>query len=174
MSSYQRNRSIEIRKSKLAQLNHRMTATTLAAGTMPTSSSSSDSAPTPGKLRLVLISNCLIPGPDSQPCLSSAQLSDLRIFTSARVVYALTAKQVAGAVAQTHVYDYRQKEGRESHFGAPLSSVEVKLVDAGVFKTEEDGKVEGELHVEGPAVVDGKAKLGVIGTVGEDHTLSLI
>jgi hypothetical protein len=51
----------------------------------------------------------------------------MRIFTGARVLYALTAAKVAGALFQTHAYDYRRDSG-PSHFGPPLSSVEIKLV----------------------------------------------
>jgi hypothetical protein len=67
-------------------------------------------------------------------------LSDLRIFTSARVVYALTAAKIAGAVAQTSFYDYRvvNDAGKHSHFGPPLSSVEVLLRDTKDHKTTDD------------------------------------
>ena len=58
---------------------------------------------TPGKLQLVYISkkagtNTLL--------LSSNNLSDLRIYIGARVVYALTAAKVAGTVAQINIYNY--------------------------------------------------------------------
>jgi hypothetical protein len=59
--------------------------------------------------------------------LTYEQLTDLRIFTGARVLYALTAAKVAGALFQTLAYDYRRYSG-PSHFGPPLSSVEIKLV----------------------------------------------
>jgi len=83
---------------------------------------------TPGKLRIVFVSEQA--GGDS-PALSSLDLCDLRIFTGARVVYALTAAKVAGAVAQTSFYDYRvaNDAGKHSHFGPPLSSVEILLRD---------------------------------------------
>ncbi len=131
---------------------------TLAAGRMPKNAliappvvagtGPSSTAATPGKLRLLFVSerahtNC--------PPLSSAQLSDLRIFTGARVVYALTAPRVAGAVAATNLYDYRREEAgrmsRCSHFGVPLSSVEVKLVDTEDHQTTDEGSPQGEVSV---------------------------
>ena len=90
---------------------------------------------TPGKLRLLFISEQA--GGDSPP-LSSKDLSDLRIFTGARIIYALTGPRVAGAVAQTSFYDYRvdpKDSGKYSHFGPPLSSVEVLLRDTKDHKT---------------------------------------
>jgi hypothetical protein len=91
----------------------------------------------PGKLRIVFVSEQA--GGDS-PALSSLDLSDLRIFTGARVVYALTAAKVAGAVAQTSFYDYRvtNDAGKHSHFGPPLSSVEILLRDTKDHKTTDD------------------------------------
>lgn len=117
------------------------------------------------------------------PPLSSTMLSDLRIFTRARICYGLCTAKVAGAVAQTHVFDYRRVDGTGySHFGVPLSSVEVWLVDKG-----DDGKVgatrpEGEIVVAGPAVagtngetgtVGAEVRLEVRGRFGEDGCLSL-
>ena len=123
----------------------------LAAGRMPNgavlnvpvaSPTGPSTAATPGKLRLIFISErCQT---DSPP-LSSSDLFDLRIFTGARVIYALTAPKVAGAVAATNLYDYRREEGRQSHFGAPLSALEIKLVDTKNYKTTDEGKPEGEV-----------------------------
>jgi hypothetical protein len=92
---------------------------------------------TPGKLRIVFVSEQA--GGDS-PALSSLDLSDLRIFTGARVVYALTAAKVAGAIAQTSFYDYRVSNdaGKHCHFGPPLSSVEILLRDTQDHKTTDD------------------------------------
>ena len=124
----------------------------------------------PGKLRLILTSERL--GADT-PALSSTMLSDLRIFTGARICYALTVAAVAGAVAQTNVFDYRRENGTGfSHFGSPLSSVEIMMVD-----NENDTRVggaqpEGDILVSGPAVSGGKARLGVKGRVLEEGTLA--
>lgn len=95
----------------------------------------------PGKLRLLYAADRIGAG---TPPLSSAVLSDLRVFTGARVIYALTAPKVAGAVAQTAFYDYRVVEGERSHFGPPLTSTEYFLRDSGANKTT-DEKMEGEV-----------------------------
>ena len=76
------------------------------------------------RLRLLCISHRADGGRQNQ--LTSQQLTDLRIFLGARVVYALTAANVAGAVSQTNAYDYRSSSG-PSHFGPPVSSVELKV-----------------------------------------------
>lgn len=155
----------------------------MAAGRMPTDSwlsrllAPASTAPgnTPGKLRLIFTSERVGAG---SPALSSSMLSDLRICTRARVCYALTAARVAGAVAQTGVFDYRREDGDSgggwSHFGVPLSSVEVKLVSL----PGEDGEVagarpEGEVVVMGPAVGGGggEVRLGVRGRVRGDGAL---
>lgn len=96
---------------------------------------------TPGKLRLVYTAERLGGG---TPALSSAVLSDLRIYLGARIIYALTAAKVAGAVSQTQFYDYRVHEDKGSHFGPPLTSTEVFLRDSGDKKTT-DEKYEGEV-----------------------------
>jgi hypothetical protein len=89
------------------------------------------------KLRLLIVSYCIDDDPDIR--LSTDQLTDLRIFTGARIVYALTAPGVAGAVTQTHVFDYRNNGS--THFGAPLSSIEITLTghpeDAGLERAAE-------------------------------------
>ncbi|KAI5198128.1 acetyl-CoA synthetase-like protein [Aureobasidium subglaciale] len=122
----------------------------------------------PGKLRLVLASQRA--NTDAQT-LSSAALRDLRIITRSRICYALTASSVAGAVAQTNIYDYRHDDRPgHSHFGAPLSSVEIKLVDKD--DTKVDGSTPtGEIIVSGPAVAGGESNLGVRGIFREDCTL---
>jgi len=89
---------------------------------------------TPGKLRLVFTSAQA--GLDSTP-LSAETLSDLRIYLGARIIYALTAPKVAGAVTQTGIYDYRIDDGTEkySHFGVPVTSVEILCKDTKEHKT---------------------------------------
>ena len=102
-------------------------------------------------------------------------LSDLRIFTRARICYALTAAKVAGAVAQTNVFDYRREEGSGcSLFGIPLSSVEVKVANTDDSQLGHT-KPSGEIVVSGPAVSgDADVKLGVQGMFREDGTLALV
>lgn len=117
------------------------------------------------KLRLLCISHRV--DADPQVRLSYAQLTDLRIFTGARVVYALTGPGVAGAVSQTNIFDYRRDKG-QSHLGAPLSSVEIVLTDV-----SEDKENEGQITVSGPAVVSGKATLSAQGRIRDDNTLEL-
>lgn len=153
---------------------------TMSAGRMPTDSllfrllapNASSAGNSPGKLRLVLTSERLGAG---TPPLTSTMLSDLRIYTRARICYALTTARVAGAVAQTNVFDYRRQDGKkQSHFGAPLSCVEVKVVN------RDDGMLErtqpqGEIVVSGPSVSGGgEVKLGAQGRFGTDGTLALI
>ncbi|OAA67660.1 AMP-dependent synthetase/ligase [Cordyceps fumosorosea ARSEF 2679] len=125
----------------------------------------------PGALRLVYTTDRA--GSQQTPGLSPAALTDLRVLTGARVVYALAAAKVAGAVAQTAVYDYRAEVGDEKgHFGAPTSSVEVVLKDSGSYKTTDD-QAAGEIYVKGPCVSGGEAGLGVMGVIRDDHTLAL-
>lgn len=128
---------------------------------------------TPGKLRLLYTFSSA--GTDS-PLLSEQALSDLRIFSGARVIYALTAPKVAGSVAQTQFHDYRiHGHGTDSHFGPPVSSVEVYLKDKGNHKTSEDGlTIEGEIVARGPSVAGGVSELGVIGKMCQDNTLSYV
>ena len=123
---------------------------------------------TPGKLRLILVSQRLEAG---SPILSSTMLSDLRIFTRARICYALGADKVAGAVAQTNLYDYRSNDRpRFGHFGPPVSSVEVKLL-AKDDKQVDGNSPSGALHVAGPAVAEGQATTGISMAFAEDCTL---
>lgn len=156
-------------------------AQAMEAGRMPTDGllfrllapSSTASGNKPGTLRLILVPHLLGAG---TPPLTSTMLSDLRIFTRARICYALCAAKVAGAVSQTHVFDYRRVDGSGmSHFGIPLSSVEVKLIGDGKNDSKLAGNSpEGEIEVRGPAVVGGSVRLGVQGKFGEDGCLGLV
>lgn len=168
--------------SAIQKVSKASQAQTMSAGRMPTDTllfrllAPSSSSNKPGQLRLILTSERLGAG---TPPLTSTMLSDLRIFTRARIVYALTAPSVCGAVAQTNVFDYRREDGQGlAPFGVPVSSVEVKLKGP-----ESDGKLggnapEGDVVVAGPAVAGegekGEAGLGVKGRFREDGTLALI
>ncbi|KAK3714826.1 hypothetical protein LTR37_007561 [Vermiconidia calcicola] len=163
---------------RIAKYSH---SQAMSAGRMPTTDdllfkllAPSSNSNKPGRLRLILTSERL--GSNTPP-LTSTMLSDLRIFTRARICYALTAPQVAGAIAQTHVFDYRREEGSgHGHFGLPLSSVEIKLAN------KDDGMVagsrpEGEIVVSGPAVAGERGSavnLGVMGCFREDGTLAFV
>ncbi|KAI9651137.1 hypothetical protein NHQ30_001174 [Ciborinia camelliae] len=126
----------------------------------------------PGKLRLIYVSEPI--GVPSTP-LSAELLSDLRIYTGSRIIYALTASKVAGAVSQTGIYDYRVDDGSEkySHFGAPPPSVEIFLKDTKEYQTSDTSSF-GEIIVRGPAVVGEEADLGIAGKIKPDQTLALV
>lgn len=137
---------------------------TVAAGRLPTDGflfkllAPKSGSTEPGKLRLILTSDRLGAG---SPPLTSTMLSDLRIFTKSRIIYALTASRVAGAIAQTNVFDYRRTDGTEpSHFGVPLGSVEIKFLHTDE-KALSSPEPTGKLVVSGPAVVGGEVKLNV-------------
>lgn len=152
---------------------------TMSAGRMPTDGllfrllAPSSNGSEPGKLRLIFTSERFGAG---SPPLTSTMLSDLRIFTRSRIVYALTTAKVAGAIAQTNVFDYRQEDGTgHSHFGIPLSSVEIKL--HGKSDADVDGLTpKGEVTVSGPAVAGGTSvKLdGLIAGIRPDSTIAYV
>ncbi|PGH07335.1 hypothetical protein GX51_01879 [Blastomyces parvus] len=122
-------------------------------------------------LRLLFISHRIDANPEYQ--LTSDQLTDFRVFTGARVLYALTAPTVVGAVCQTNAFDYRSLPGR-SHFGAPLNGTEIKLVHDKEEDANKDGKLaNGKIFVAGPAVVGGQCLLEARGYFNDDCTLSL-
>lgn len=117
----------------------------LRAGNMPSRNATAklaeiDSRLSLSKLRLLFVAHRA--GDRKSPQLQSSVLGDLRMLLGARIGYALTAPQVAGAVCQTNVFDYRQAEG-VSGFGPPLSSVEVNLTgdEEQVSKSDPHGKV---------------------------------
>ncbi|KYK61475.1 hypothetical protein DCS_02617 [Drechmeria coniospora] len=125
---------------------------------------------TPARLRLVYVADRA--GTDTPP-LSSSVLSDLRVFTGARIIYALAAARVAGSVSQTAYFDYRVDPNGTSHFGAPTTSVEIYLKDKGVHKTTDDC-VEGEIVARGPCVSGAEVELGVVGKILDDGTLAYV
>lgn len=99
----------------------------------------------PNKLRLLYVFERVHSG---TPALTPAELSETRAFTGARVIYALTAAKVAGTVAQTAFYDYRSeglKANSRSHFGPPVSSLEVKLKDTDTHKSLDGQDPVGEV-----------------------------
>lgn len=130
-------------RAPLARLGHTLATRTLSLeGVFSPGNLLSAARPvlgtTPGKLRLLYVAER---AGDRENHLDTGAVSDLRVITGARVVHALSAARVAGAVCQTALYDYRVGH---DHFGAPLPSVEVFLVDKGVHTTTDD-KVEGEV-----------------------------
>ena len=166
--------------SALASLSHWVQTRSLVQnGVMPVASflaSCNDSlyprlGVEPGKLRLVYVAH---PANSNSPLLSELTLSDLRIFTGARVIYALSAAQCAGAVAQTQFHDYRVSgNGKGSHFGPPVSSTEILLRDTGSYKITDDNYT-GAVVVRGPAIVGGEATLGLVATIRDDNTISVV
>ncbi|KAI1194952.1 hypothetical protein F5X97DRAFT_261501 [Nemania serpens] len=125
----------------------------------------------PGKLRLIYVAH---PANSGTPLLSELTISDLRIFTGARVIYALSAAPCAGAVAQTQFHDYRVSgDGKGSHFGPPVSSTEILLRDSGAHKITDDSYT-GEAVVRGPAIVGGEAALGFVATIRDDNTIAVV
>ncbi|CAK7263236.1 hypothetical protein SEPCBS119000_000394 [Sporothrix epigloea] len=122
----------------------------------------------PGKLRLLYVAERAAAG---TPAVSSTVLSNLRVFTGARVIYALTAAKVAGAAAQTAYYDYRVAPGKYASFGAPLTSTEYFVRSKGQHEITENNQ-EGEIVIRGPSVVGSEAVLGVIGRIQDDKTLA--
>ncbi|GAW18976.1 hypothetical protein ANO14919_084600 [Xylariales sp. No.14919] len=126
----------------------------------------------PGKLRLVYVAH--LTNSSSTPLLSELTLSDLRVFTGARVIYALSAAPCAGAVAQTQFHDYRVSgDGKGSHFGPPVSSTEILLRDSGSHKIT-DENYTGGVVVRGPAIVGGEAALGLVATIRDDNTIAVV
>ncbi|KAI1746526.1 hypothetical protein F4782DRAFT_55575 [Xylaria castorea] len=126
----------------------------------------------PGKLRLIYVAHPA--NSSSTPLLSELTLSDLRIFTGARVIYALAAAPCAGAVAQTQFHDYRVSgDGKGSHFGPPVSSTEILLRDSGSYKITDDNYTGGVV-VRGPAIVGGEAALGLVATIRDDNTIAVV
>ena len=154
-------------------------AQTMSAGRMPTDTllfrllAPSTSGGKPGQLRLILTSERVGGG---SPPLTSTMLSDLRIFTRARIVYALTAASVCGAISQTNIFDYRREDSMGlAQFGVPVSSVEVKLSGKEADGMLGGSRPEGEVVVGGPAVAGGgEVRLGVRGRFREDGTLAVV
>lgn len=117
----------------ISSLGRWVQARTLDGGNMPSKnilSQISRVGPTAelslNDLRLLCISHRVDADPSVR--LTSEQLTELRIFTDARIVYALTGPGIAGAISQTNIFDYRCLSG-PAHFGAPLSCTEITLTN---------------------------------------------
>lgn len=178
----------------LAKLGRYIERRALQTGVMPSRSIFSklggnvaDASVSLDKLRLLVIPHRI--DENSSNMLTSEQLTDLRLYTGARIVYALTFANVAGAICQTNPYDYRIHSG-PSHFGPPVGSVEIKLTGYDE-KSGSERATEGQvcssvivpifrsallitytqIHVSGPAVVSGQCDLGVRGRFRDDNTL---
>ena len=130
MSDYH-ERIMQPHSGFISSIGRYMQARSLEGGNMPSRNFISQLAqigPTAelslDNLRLLCISHRV--DEDTSARLTSEQLTDLRIFTGARIVYALTGPGIAGAITQTSVFDYRCLSG-PSHFGAPVSSTEITL-----------------------------------------------
>lgn len=156
-------------KSKLREFRDYQACRALAEGRFPISTAISA---TP---RLIYTTQ----GADSTSLLNAKQLSELRVLTGARIINAFTDPRVAGAIAQTHVFDYRVAEltsetGDEpSHFGPPLSCLEVRLLETGEKKWEKGKRQAGRLMVEGPAVVGERVEVDdVVMTMTDSNTLA--
>ena len=76
-------------------------------------------------LRVLLIPQSITSPANSR--LNSSTLHSLRSHLKCRIGYALTAPQVAGAISQTNLFDYRDKGGRTVNLGPPVSSGEVHV-----------------------------------------------
>jgi hypothetical protein len=129
----------------VATISRLIQAQSLQAGIMPSRNTIAklaeiDTGLSLSKLRLLFVAHRA--GDQKSPRLKSSVLTDLRMLLGARIGYALTTHQVAGALCQTNVLDYRQTAGF-SRFGPPLSSVEVYLTggEEHVSKPDPRGKV---------------------------------
>lgn len=144
-------------------IGHWQQTRSLASGVMPTAS-----RPLPSP-RLIYV--CNRAGLDLHP-LESNELFELRILTGARIVYALTGATVAGAIAQTNIFDYQSRQNafsKHAHFGPPLSCVEIKLAETS--RKSEDETPLGLPVVFGPAVVGEETRLHQLMTITDSNTL---
>ena len=105
----------------------------------------------------------------STATLNPEELFKLKVYSGARIIYAFTDAQVAGAISQTNMLDYQDKS---AEFGPPLSSVEIKLRDAGDGCKNSDDKPLGKLVVSGPAVLGGQKDVYQTMTMTDRNTLA--
>ncbi|KAF3162686.1 hypothetical protein TWF751_010662 [Orbilia oligospora] len=127
-------------------------------------------------LRLIYVAEN--PAEGTKP-ITCNRLNDIRAIFFSKVVYALTyPPAAAGAITQTTSFDYRPGEDtatfNESHLGAPLSCVEVKLRDAGEYTAEHEDGPMGEIVIAGPSVTSsGEYATGIIARWRSDGCLSM-
>ena len=159
LSSFCKDKERTMSSSLLGKFNQWRKANALAAGTMP---KASGLANTP---RLIYTFD---KAGASTVKLDPEELFKLKVYSGARVIYAFTDPQVAGAISQTNMLDYQKTE---ADFGPPLSAVEFKLRDAPDGKNTDD-KALGELVVSGPAVSGGEKNVNQIMTMTDRNTLA--
>ena len=152
--------------SLMQEINRWRRARSLAAGNMPRATGS------PVKPRLIYTFERAASGSTS---LTNSQISDLRVYTGAHIINAFTAARVAGAISQTNLFDYRTGVDVDSpvpaHYGPPLSSVEIKLIETPGHKSTDENFTEGQLVVEGPAVAGGTATVDGVMKITSSNTL---
>ena len=150
----------------MQKIDHWRRARSLAAGSMPRLTGIT------AKPRLIYTFE---QAANSSTPLNNIQISNLRVYTGAHIINAFTAAGVAGAISQTNVFDYRTGDGSDSpvaaHYGPPLSSVEIKLIETPRHKSTDENFTEGQLVVEGPAVAGGTATVGGIMKITDSNTL---
>ncbi|KIX94074.1 uncharacterized protein Z520_10100 [Fonsecaea multimorphosa CBS 102226] len=151
-------------------LSKYMTTRTLQQGNLPSKQATTSN--TLSHLRVLLIPQSVTTPKSAR--LSSSTLHSIRTHLKCRIGYALTSPSVAGAIAQTNIFDYRDKGGKVCCVGAPLSSVEVNLAgEEGVMGSRTPRGAT--LTIKGPAVVGGKTTLEDIHVqIDEDYTLLLL
>ena len=150
----------------MQKIDHWRRTRSLAAGSMPRVTGVT------AKPRLIYTFERAASGSTS---LTNSQVADLRVFTGAHIINAFTAAGVAGAISQTNVFDYRTGDDLDSpvqaHYGPPLSSVEIKLIETANHRSTDENFTEGQLVVEGPAVAGGTATVDGIMKITGNHTL---
>jgi hypothetical protein len=112
--------------------------------------------------------------------LTSTMFTLIRSFLGAQVIYVLTSKFVAGPVAQSGAYDYREAITKDAHFGSPATTVALKLreTDSEKLKPNYEGEVEkGVVYARGPSVLaaseETDVSLGIKGKFRDDLTLEV-
>lgn len=104
--------------------------------------------------------------------LTTKETNIIRALTGAGVVHALCSPFTASPVAQSQLYDYREKGFQHTiNFGPVLPCLEAHLKDHGLYAAEDK---KGQLWIRGPALHDEEwANTGIIGEWGHDGTLRL-